>query len=216
MRRRDIIGVGASAALLRPLSARSQQPAPVIGFLSGRSPNDSIANIAAFRSGLGEFGYIDGQNVEIDFRWALGHYDQLAALATDLVRRKVAVIVATGGGVQSTRAAADATTIIPIVFISGNDPTEFGIVASLGKPSGNVTGISFLAATLMAKRIGLLHELVPKAEVIGVLGNPNNPDFQNQLRDAQAAARAIGLELVVANASGRYLRRANPPGCRAG
>src|SRR5262249_41204146 len=125
--RREFITVLAGAAVAWPGAARGQHPAmPVVGFLSGRSPNDSVANVIAFQRGLGELGYFDGQNVEIDFRWALGHYDQLPALARDLVRRKVTVIVATGGGVTSTRAAKAATSSIPIIFVSGGDPIDFG------------------------------------------------------------------------------------------
>jgi putative ABC transport system substrate-binding protein len=136
-----------------PLAARAQQSAlPVIGLLSGRSPKDSAANVIAFQRGLGELGYFDGQNVEIDSRWALGHYDQLPALAADLVRRKVTVIVATGGGVTSTRAAMAATSSIPIIFVSGGDPIDLGLVESLNKPGGNLTGVTFFLGALEAKR----------------------------------------------------------------
>jgi putative ABC transport system substrate-binding protein len=184
-----------------PLSARAQQPTmPVIGFLSGRSPTDSVATVAAFNRGLNEAGFLDGHNVEIDFRWALGHYDQLSALAADLVRRKVSVIVATGGGVTSAQAARAATATTPIVFVAGTDPVAFGLVASLNKPGGNLTGVSFLIGALMAKNLELLHELVPKAIGFGVLVNPNFSDTNLQVRDAQAAAQALGEQLVVVNA----------------
>ncbi len=201
MRRRDLLLAGLAAAAW-PISARAQQPAmPVIGFLSGRSPNDSVANVAAFHRGLSELGFFDGQNVKIEFRWALAHYDQLPALAADLIRRRVTVIVATGGGITSARAAKSATAIIPIVFVAGTDPVASGLVASLSKPGGNLTGVSFVISALMAKRIELLHELVPKATAIGVLVNPNFPDTNTQLQDAQAAAQAVGQTLVIVNAS---------------
>jgi putative tryptophan/tyrosine transport system substrate-binding protein len=202
MRRREFITLLGGAAAAWPLAARAQQPAmPVVGLLSGRSPKDSAANVTAFQRGLGELGYFDGQNVEIDFRWALGHYDQLPALATDLVRRKVTVIVATGGGVTSTRAAKAATSSIPIIFVSGGDPIEFGLVESLNKPGGNLTGVSFLLGALEAKRLALLHELLPKATLIGALVNPTFPASKTRLGDAQAAAQALGKKLVVVHAS---------------
>jgi putative ABC transport system substrate-binding protein len=205
MTRREFIALIGAAGLLLAVKvrrARAQQPAmPVVGLLSGRSPKDSAANVTAFQRGLGELGYFDGQNVEIDFRWALGHYDQLSALATDLVRRKVTVIVATGGGVTSTRAAKAATSSIPIIFVSGGDPIEFGLVESLNKPGGNLTGVSFLLGALEAKRLALLHELLPKATLIGALVNPTFPASKTRLGDAQAAAQALGKKLVVVHAS---------------
>ena len=200
MRRREFITLLGGAAVW-PLSARAQQAAmPVIGFLSGRSPRDSATNVAAFNRGLNEVGFFDGQNVEIDFRWALGHYDQLVALAGDLIRRKVMVIVATGGGVSSAQAAKAATDTIPIVFVAGTDPVAFGLVASLNRPGGNLTGVSFMLGALLAKNFELLHELVPKATVFGLLVNPNFPDTNVQVRDAQAAAQALGEQLLVVNA----------------
>jgi putative ABC transport system substrate-binding protein len=200
MRRREFITLLGGAAAW-PLAARAQQPVmPVVGHLSGRSPNDSVANVAAFRRGLSEVGFFDGQNVEIDFRWALGHYDQLPALAADLIRRKVTAIFATGGGVVSAHAAKAATATIPIVFVAGTDPVASGLVASLNNPGGNLTGVSFLIGALMAKKFELLHELVPRIAAIGVLVNPNFPDTDVQLRDAQAAAQALALKLVVVNA----------------
>ena len=196
VRRRDFIAlIGGAAAW--PLAARAQQPAmPVIGLLSGRSPKDSVANVIAFQRGLSELGYFDGQNVEIDFRWALGHYDQLPPLAADLVRRKVTVIVATGGGVTSTRAAMAATSSIPIIFVSGGDPIDLGLVESLNKPGGNLTGVTFFLGALEAKRLELLHELLPKAALIGALVNPTFPVSKTRLEDAQAAAQALGKKLV--------------------
>src|SRR5215468_10738863 len=136
--RRKFLATLGGAAATWPLAARAQPAMPVVGLLSGRSPKDSVANVIAFKRGLSELGYFDGQNVEIDFRWALGHYDQLPPLAADLVRRKVTVIVATGGGVTSTRAAMAATSSIPIIFVSGGDPIDLGLVESLNKPGGNL------------------------------------------------------------------------------
>jgi putative tryptophan/tyrosine transport system substrate-binding protein len=202
MKRRAFITLLGGAAVVWPLAARAQQPAmPVIGFLSGRSPHDSGANVAAFYRGLSEIGFSEGQNVEVDFRWALGHYDQLPALVADLIRRKPSVIVATGGGVTSAQAAKAATATIPIVFVAGTDPVASGLVAGLNNPGGNLTGVSFLIGALIAKNLELMHELVPKAATIGVLVNPNFPDTNIQLRDAQTAAQTLGKQLVVVNAS---------------
>src|SRR5262245_6038880 len=202
LKRREFISLLGGAAAAWPLAASAQQPAmPVIGFLSGRSPNDSVAIVIAFQRGLGELGYFDGQNVEIDFRWALSHYDQLPALARDLVRRKVTVIVATGGGVTSTRAAKAATSSIPIIFVSGGDPIDFGLVESLNQPGGNLTGVSFLLGALERRRIELLHELLPKATLIGALVNPTFPASKTRLEDAQVAAQALGKKVVVVHAS---------------
>ncbi len=201
LKRREFITLLGGTAVAWPLAARAQRPAmPVIGFLSGRSPSDSVANVAAFRHGLSEVGFFDGQNVEIDFHWAQGHYDQLPALAADLIRRKVTVIVATGGGITSAQAAKAATTTIPIVFVAGTDPVADGLVASFNKPGGNLTGVAFLIGALTAKKFELLHELVPNATAIGMLVNPNFPDTNIQLRDAQAAAQVLGQKLVVVNA----------------
>src|SRR5262249_20655475 len=198
-RRKFLATLGGAAAW--PLAGRAQQPAvPVIGFLSGRFPNDSAANVTAFHRGLGEGGFFEGQNVEIDFRWAFGHYDQLSMLAADLIRRKVTVIVATGGGITSAQAAKAATGTIPIVFVAGTDPVASGLVASLNHPGGNLTGVSFLIGALTAKKLELLHELLPKVMAIGVLINPNFPDMDTQLRDAQAAAQALGMNLIVVKA----------------
>jgi putative tryptophan/tyrosine transport system substrate-binding protein len=201
MRRRDFITLLGGAVAAWPLAARVQQPAmPVIGLLSGRSPNDSVANVAAFYRGLREMGFSEGQNVEVDFRWALGHYDQLPALVADLMRRKPSMILATGGGITSAQAAKAATATVPIVFVAGTDPVTSGLVASLNNPGGNVTGVSFLIGALTAKKFEMLHELVPKAATIGLLVNPNFPDANIQLRDAQTAAQTLGKQLVVVNA----------------
>src|SRR5262249_3820721 len=201
MIRRDFITLLGGAAAW-PLAAQAQQQAlPVVGLLSGRSPQGFGSNGIEFKRGLGELGYFDGKNVEIDFRWALGHYDQLPALAADLVRRKVTVIVATGGGVTSTRAAMAATSSIQIIFVSGGDPIDLGLVESLNKPGGNLTGVTFFLGALEAKRLELLHELLPKAVLIGALVNPTFPVSKTRLEDAQAAAQALGKKLVVVHAS---------------
>jgi putative ABC transport system substrate-binding protein len=195
VKRREFISLLGGAAAGWPLAASAQQAGmPVVGLLSGRSPKDSVANVIAFQRGLGELGYFDGQNVEVDFRWALGHYDQLSPLAADLVRRKVTVIVATGGGVTSTRAAMAATSSIPIIFISGGDPIDLGLVESLNKPGGNLTGVTFFLGALEAKRLELLHELLPKAALIGALVNPTFPVSKTRLEDAQGGSAGARKE----------------------
>jgi putative tryptophan/tyrosine transport system substrate-binding protein len=202
LKRREFMTLLGGTAVAWPFAARAQQPAmPVIGFLSGRFPNDSTANVTAFHRGLGEVGFFEGQNVEIDFRWAFGHYDQLSVLAADLIRRKVTLIVATGGGITSAQAAKAATATIPIVFVAGTDPVASGLVTSLNSPGGNLTGVSFLIGALTAKKLELLHELLPKVMTIGVLVHPNFPDADIQLRDAQAAAQALRVRLIVVRAS---------------
>jgi putative ABC transport system substrate-binding protein len=177
----------------------AQQAAlPVVGFLSTRSPDDSTSVVAAFRQGLAETGYTEGQNVAIEYRWAQGQFDRLPALATELVRRPVAVLAAVGGN-QSGRAAKAATTSIPIIFGTGEDPVHEGLVDSLNRPGGNITGATFFTALLGAKRLGLLRELVPGADVIALLVNPNTSQGQTQTRDVQEAARTLGQHLVVLN-----------------
>jgi putative ABC transport system substrate-binding protein len=199
MRRREFITLLGGAAAW-PLAARAQQPAmPVVGFLSSRSPNESASAVAAFRQGLTEAGYVEGQNVDIAFRWAEGQYDRLPALAADLARRQAAVIFATGGNPPAFAAKA-ATATIPIVFITGSDPVEVGLVASLNRPGSNVTGVSLFTSLLVAKRLELLRELVPTASIIAFLVNPNNSNAQPDTRVAHAAAARFGQQLAVLSA----------------
>jgi putative tryptophan/tyrosine transport system substrate-binding protein len=196
MRRRDFIKVIAGSAAAWPLAARSQQPAmPVVGFLNSVSAVPFAHYTAAFRQGLHEAGFTEGQNLTIEYRWAEGHPERLPRLTADLISRQVAVIAATGGPATGLAAKA-ATSAIPIVFVSGVDPIKVGLVASLNRPEGNVTGVSPLSSSLGSKRLEILHTLVPKATVIGILVNPNyDPDAQ--VRDVQEAANKIGLQVKV-------------------
>jgi putative ABC transport system substrate-binding protein len=201
VKRREFISLIGGAAAAWPLAARAQQSAiPVIGFLSGASPGPFAHLVAAFRQGLQETGYIDGQNVTIEYRWAEGQYDRLPSLAADLVRRPAAVIVATGGSAAAGAAKA-ATATIPIVFSSGADPVKVGLVASLGRPGGNVTGVHLFIGALDPKKLGLLRELVPQATLLGALLNPNADDFQVRLADMQEAARTVGQQIHILYAS---------------
>ena len=185
-----------------PLAARAQQSAtPVVGLVNARSPEASERNVAAFRKGLNEAGYVEGQNVTVEYHWFSGQYDRLPTLMADLVHRRVAVI-ATPGATLSALAAKAATASIPIAFGVGEDPVGLGLVASFARPGGNATGINIFLNELVAKRLGLLHELVPKAVRVAVLVNPANaPSAETTLRDLPEAARAIGLQTQVLNAS---------------
>jgi putative ABC transport system substrate-binding protein len=203
LRRREfIILLGGAAAAAWPMAARAQQAAmlPTVGYLNIRSPEETAHLIAAFRRGLAENGYAEGQSVTIDYRWALGRYDRLPVLAAELTGRPVAVLVATGGE-RAVLAAMAATKTIPIVFTSGTDPVERGFVDSLNRPGGNVTGVTMFTDQLIAKRLELLRELVPNAVVIAMLVNPNNPNTSLYARDVQAAARSLGQQMNVLTAS---------------
>jgi len=199
MKRREFIALLGGAAAW-PLAARAQQPArPVIGFLNTLSA-ERWPYLAAFHQGLKDAGYVEGQNVSIEYRWAEGHYDRLPALAVDLVRRHVDLIVATGGD-PSALAAKAATTTTPIVFNVAEDPVKDGLVASLNHPGGNMTGVSILTASLEAKRVELLHELIPNAAVIAALVNPTFSEAESQLKVVQAAATKLGRQIRVLNVS---------------
>jgi putative tryptophan/tyrosine transport system substrate-binding protein len=200
MRRRELMLVlGGAMTAARTLGAQ-QKAMPVIGFLNSTSPGPNAANVAAFRQGLSETGYVEGQNLAIEYRWAEGHYDRLPALAADLVDRKVDLI-ATSGGTPSALAAKNATSTIPIVFATGGDPVELGLVASIARPGGNLTGLSVLGGELTPKRLELLSELVPQARVIALLANPNSALTEGIIRDAQEAARAKGVTLAILKAA---------------
>ena len=199
MRRREFITL-LGGAVASPLAARAQQPAlPVIGFMSGRSPEDSTHLVAAFRQGLAENGFVEGQTVAIEFRWADGDYDRLPALAADLVSRKVAVLVGVGGDVSAV-VATKATRTIPVIFGMGGDPVKAGLVASFNRPGGNVTGYTVLTNQMESKRLGLMRELVPGVSLIGILVNPQLPATVQELADLEPAAKGVNQQLFVARA----------------
>src|SRR5439155_2732542 len=202
MNRRKILLYLGSAAVVPPLAAKAQPlPLPRVGFLNSASPDNYAFNAAAFRDGLREAGYVDGKNVTIEYRWAKGNYDQLPALAAELVSRNVAVIAATGD-IASARAAQAATRKIPIVFTVGADPTRFGLVDTLSHPGGNATGITLFSSTLSAKRLELLRQIAPGASLIALFMNPDNPNIDADVAAAQEAARALGRQTIVVNARG--------------
>ena len=197
MKRRELLGVIGGAAAW-PLVVRAQQAAlPIMGFMDSGSPGPNTQLVVALKQGLNESGYVEGQNLLIEYRWAEGNYGRLSELATDLVRRQVAVIVATGGE-PSGRAAMAATSTIPIVFDAGGSPVEQGMVASLNRPGGNMTGVNQMAEELVTKELGLLHELVSKARVVGVLVEPNNAARSDAIvKNAQTAVSALGCTMEV-------------------
>jgi putative tryptophan/tyrosine transport system substrate-binding protein len=199
MRRRDFIKVVAGSVVTWPLAARAQQSAlPMVGFLRSTTFADVQHWVTAFRQGLKEAGFVEGQNVAIEYRSADNQPDRLPALVTDLIRQPVAVIV---GNTDSVIAAKAATTTVPIVFATGSDPVRDGLVASLNRPGGNVTGVSFFSGVLGAKRLELLRQMVPRAKIIAMLVNPNTPLTEAERRDVQAAAQAIGQQLIIVDAS---------------
>lgn len=200
MRRRGFIGLLGSA-LAWPQALRAQNNAmPVIGFLNSRAPGEAAPLVAAFRNGVGESGYVEGRNVAIDYRWAEGHYDRLPAMAADLVNRRVDVIAATGGP-NSAQAAKAASSTVPIVFATGTDPVATGLVGSLARPGGNVTGFTIMNVELIPKRLELLTELVPHAAIIALLVNPKNPNAERTIKQTQDAAARKHLQFDVVRAS---------------
>jgi putative tryptophan/tyrosine transport system substrate-binding protein len=200
IRRRQFITLLGGAAAW-PLAARAQQGAlPVIGFMSARSPADSMHLLAAFRQGLGDWGFVEGQNVAVEYRWAHGDYHRLPRLAMELVDQRVSVLLGVGGD-ASALAAKAATSTIPVVLGTGSDPVEAGFVASLNRPGGNITGVSVLANQMEPKRLSLLHEVVPGVELVGALLNPNFPPAARQLQELEEAARTIGQRLFVSKAA---------------
>jgi putative ABC transport system substrate-binding protein len=199
--RRKFLATLGGAAAVWPLAARAQQPTPIVGLINSRSAQDAVRNVAAFRKGLDETGYVEGQNVTVEYHWMEGQFDRLPALMADLVRRRVDVI-ATPAFRSGAQAAKAATSTIPIVFGVGDDPVKLGLVASLARPGGNATGVNSLNTEVVTKRIGLLHDLLPKAVRIAVLVNPANALIaEATLRDIPEAARALGLQIRVLNAS---------------
>jgi putative ABC transport system substrate-binding protein len=202
MRRREFVTLLGGTAAAWPLAARAQLSAvPVIGFLNTQSPESIPHWMAGFHQGLKETGFVEGQNVAVEYRWAQGQYNQLPELAADLVRRQVAVLAATGGE-PSPQVAKAATQTIPIVFTANDDPVRSGLVASLNRPGGNATGITIFGPATVTKRVQLLHELVPKAAAVAYLMNPNNPNADFELRAAETAAVSLGKEMLIFRVSG--------------
>jgi putative ABC transport system substrate-binding protein len=202
MKRRQFISLLGGVAAAWPLTARAQQPGvPVVGFLDPRSPDTTLDLLRAFRLGLRENGYVERENVMIEYRWADNQLDRLSALANELVRQRVSVIVTSGFAAAQTAKAA--TSTLPIVFLTGDDPVKSGLVANLPRPASNLTGISFLAAELAAKRFDLLRELLPSANRVAALVNPTNPNVDSTLKEVEGAARVLRLQIQVVNASSR-------------
>jgi putative ABC transport system substrate-binding protein len=199
LKRREFITLLGGAAAAWPLVGRAQQPMPVVGFLSSGFPDAYLPFLAAFRTGLTESGYIEGKNLKLEYRWAKGQFDRLPALAADLTRRSVAVIVTSG--VASGLAAKAVTSTIPHIFLSQDDPVKRGFVAGLNQPGGNATGVALLTSVLVQKRLEIVRELVPTAAVITVLTNPTSPESESQLSDVQLAARSLGQQIHLVNAA---------------
>src|ERR1700722_17999908 len=199
MNRREFITILGGAAATLPLAARAQPAMPVVGLLKNTTAGASTLQVAAFRQGLNEMGYDEGRNVAVEYHYADNNYDRLSELAADLVRRPVNLIVAAGD--NPALAAKAATSTIPIVFAIAGDPVQLGVVANLNRPGGNVTGVSFFSISVTPKRLGLLHELLPKTTVIGLLANPKNSSAEAEVKEAEAAARELGCELLVVHAT---------------
>ncbi len=200
MRRREFITLVGGAAFAWSFAAHGQPSKPVIGFLRNTSRDESAYLLTALRKGLNESGYVEGENLAIEYRWGGGHQDQLRGLADDLVRHNVNLMI--GGGDAAIIAARAATATVPIVFVTGDDPVKVGYVVQLNQPGGNSTGVTFLSNTLRTKQLELIHELVPNADVIGMLVNPKIPASKDHITEQQAAARALGLSLQIVEASG--------------
>src|SRR6516162_4474123 len=199
MKRRDFLGLLGSAVIVPPVAALAQEKVPLVGFLNGASPDTYRFNADSFREGLAKAGFFEGKNVRIEERWARGDYQKLPTLAAELIAAGVGVIAATGD-VASARAAQEASSSVPVVFTIGADPVRFGLVASLNRPGGHVTGVSLLSSVLGAKRVALLHELAPGVSRVALLMNPTNPNADAEQKDAQAGAQILGLETIVLNA----------------